>query len=248
MVDGADADAWSDVAEGWAALWGRVAAPAWTALIEACAIRAGTRVLDVGCGSGEFLGELVRRGAAPTGVDPAPDMVRLAARHASAMRGDAEDLPFPDDAFEVVTAINALQFAEHTAAALREFARVAGPEGRIGIAVWAEGARNDIDVIERAVSRALDEEVLLDGPLRSAGGLEVAFAAAGLDTRAAGEVPVPWRVPDDDALVRGILLGEDEATMAELRGVVVAAAAPFRRPDGGYVLRNVFRWAVASSE
>ena len=48
----AEADGWSTLAEGWAERWGGVSAPARRALLSACAIGTGTRVLDVGCGVG----------------------------------------------------------------------------------------------------------------------------------------------------------------------------------------------------
>lgn len=255
MVDGADAQGWSDVAAGWAELWGSFAEPAQDALIAACGIGQGTAVLDVGCGSGEFLARLRAIGAEPVGADPAPQMV-AAARALSEERAEvsasadvvlagAEHLPFGSGRFDVVTAVNALQFAGDTRAALIEFARVLALGGRIGIANWAEGARNDIDVIERAVAAALDEEQLPDGPLRPAGGIEEAMTDADLEVVTSGIVDLPWHASGEAMLVRGILLGEDAATMAELHAVVVDAAAPFRTPDGGYLLRNAFRWAVA---
>ena len=245
MVDGADAAGWSAVAAGWSALWGSFAAPAQDELIAQCGIAAGTRVLDVGCGSGEFLARLRQEGADPIGADPAPAMVAAASVHAPVVEADAEHLPFESGRFDAVTAVNALQFADDTSAALREFARVLVPGGRIGIANWAEAARNDIDVIERAVAEALEEEHLPDGRLRPAGGIEGAMTDAGLEVIASGIVVTPWHARDDTTLVRGMLLGEDAATLAELHRVVVAAAAPFRTPDGGYLLRNHFRWAVA---
>jgi hypothetical protein len=54
----------------------------------------------------------------------------------------------------------------------------------------------------------------------------------------------PWEVPDDDALVRGILLGEDAEGLAAGAPTVLAAARPFRGPDGSYRLVNALRWAV----
>lgn len=245
MVDGADADGWSEVAAGWAELWGSFAEPAQDALIAASGIGPGTAVLDVGCGSGEFLSRLRAIGAQPVGADPAPLMVAAASAHADVVLADAEHLPFDSGRFDVVTAVNALQFAADTRAALTEFARVLAPGGRIAIANWAEAARNDIDVIEQAVAAALDDEQLPDGPLRPAGGLEEAMTDAGLEVVSSGIVDVPWHASGDAVLVRGILLGEDAATMAQLHAVVVEAAAPFRSPEGGYALHNAFRWVVA---
>ena len=245
-----DGERWSAVADGWAELWGSFAEPVWAPLLAASRIGPGSRVLDVGCGTGELAAHLARSGARATGVDPAPAMVRRAREQSPAARfleGDAEHLPFEDDAFDAVLAVNALQLADDVDDALAEVARVLAPGGRVGIAGWAEGARNDLDVVERAVAAAWEDEMPPDGPLRAAGGLESVLAGAGFDVVGAGIVDVPWTVPDDDRLVRGVLLGEDEATTAELAPTVLRAAAPFRVPGGGYRLANAFRWAVATA-
>lgn len=246
MVDESDAAVWSEVADGWSRLWSGFTRPVHEALIAATGIAPGTRVLDVGCGSGELLATVRALGAEAAGVDPASGMRALALRTGADIRdGDAEHLPFADGSFDVVVAVNALQFADDTTAALREFARVLAPGGRIGVSNWAEGARNDVDAIERAVAEADDSEPHPDGPLRPAGGLEAAFRDAGVRVRASGVVDTPWRATDDRTLVRGILLGEDEGFLREMGPVVLAAAAPFR--DGeGYLLRNAFRWAAGT--
>jgi len=251
-------DGWSSLAAQWSELWAASAAPAHEALIAASGIRSGSRVLDVGCGSGEFLRTLAEHGAVATGVDPAPGMVALArtlAPLADVRIAEAEDLPFADASFDVVTAVNALQFADDTVDALAEFARVLAPGGFVAVANWAEGARNDIDAIEAAVAAAdddgaggtggADDEAAPGDDLRAPGGLEAVMSEAGLVVVTAGLVSVPWFAPDDDALVRGVLLGEDPSLLRELAPVVLAAAAPFRTDGGGYRLNNAYRYAVA---
>jgi SAM-dependent methyltransferase len=246
VVDGADAEGWSQVAEGWSRLWGLSARPAQEALAAAAGVTAGTRVLDVGCGGGEFLGLLRDLGARPVGVDPAGGMRRLsAARGFEVHAGDAENLPFAAGSFDAVAAVNALQFADDIPAALAEFARVLAPGGRVAIANWAEAAENDLDTIEQAVARADEVDALPDDPLRLPGGLEAALTAAGLEVTASGMVDTPWRAADDDALVTGVLLGADPAFVAEMRPVVLAAAEPFRDAEG-YLLRNRYRWSVGT--
>jgi SAM-dependent methyltransferase len=246
VVDGADAEGWSVVAAAWSRLWGGFARPAQEALIDAARVRARTRVVDVGCGGGEFLSLLISRGAHAIGVDPAEGMRRVAASAGlDARDGDAEHLPFDVDSVDVVTAVNALQFAADVTDALHEFARVVRSGGRVAIANWADHAHNDVDTIERAVALADDTEPLPDDPLRIDGGLEAALAHAGLEVTASGLVDTPWRAHDADVLVAGILLGADPAFVDEMRPVVIDAAEPFRDRDG-YLLRNAFRWAVAS--
>lgn len=249
-MDGGGADRWSAVADDWASYWGTFAEPVWERLLQAAGVGPGTRVLDVGCGTGELLAHLSRRGAAATGVDPAAGMVARARRSAPAAAVEVagiEDLPFPDASFDVVTLVNALQFATDTFDALAEVARVLVPGGAVAVANWAEGRRNDLDVVERAVAAASDEEVRPDGDLRQPGGLEAVLTEAGLEPVTAGLVAAPWTAADDDMLVRGVLFGEDPGTIAELADVVVRAAQPFRTAEGGYRLVNAFRFAVATT-
>lgn len=249
-MDGADAERWSGVADGWAELWTPFAAPAWRAVAEAAGVGPGSRVLDVGCGSGGFLAHAAGLGAVVAGVDPAAGMVAVARRTvpaADVRDGDAERLPWPDASFDVVTAFNALQFAGDLSAALAELARVAVPGGRVAVANWAEDARCDLATIEAAVAVAAGEEPAPEGELRQVGELEALMAGAGLTGVVAGLVELPWRAADDDELVRGVLLGEDAAVVAETAPVVVAAAVPFRQPGGGYLLGNAFRYAVGTT-
>lgn len=247
-MNDAVAERWSRVAEEWDEHWGRFAVPAWRAVVDATGVTAGSRVLDVGCGAGGFLEFVARRGGLPAGIDPAAGMVRVARAALPGIDvrvGPAEQLPWPDDAFDVVTAFNALQFSDDQPAALAEAARVAVPGGLIAVANWAETTLNELERIEDAVSRAAGEEPTPDGPLRLAGGLERLFADAGLRVVDSGLVAVPWAVPDDDRLVRGILFGEDDEVIRLRAATVIEAAQPYRTLGGGYSTMNAFRWVVA---
>jgi len=240
-------DGWSAIAAEWSELWGSSTTALLEAIVADTGVGPGTRVLDVGCGSGEMLALAASHGATVAGVDPAAGMVAIAARLAPAADvrvGGAEQLPWPDDTFDVVTAINALQFADDTDGALEELARVTTPGGMIAIANWAGSAMSDLDVIQMAIARADGEEPAPDGDLRAAGGLEQLVADAGLELVASRTVASPWVLPSTDALVRAVLLGEDADRMADRAAIVVEAAAPFRYGDG-YRLQNSFRLAIA---
>ncbi len=241
-------DVWSPLAADWAALWGAAADPARHALVAAAGIGAGTRVLDVGCGTGELLALLADLGAVAAGADAAPGMVavaRRAAPGADVRVADGAALPWPDGAVDVVTAVNVLQLADDPAAVLAEAARVVRPGGRVAVCGWAERAHQALDVVEAALAADDGEDPGPEHPLRQEAPVRALLADAGLAVTHVALVPVPWTVPDDDALVRGVLLGEDAAGLAERAPVVLAAAAGARTPGGGYRFANTFRLLVA---
>jgi ubiquinone/menaquinone biosynthesis C-methylase UbiE len=98
----------------------------------------GARILDIGCGDGALVRALAARGAIAVGVDPDPVMLAAARRLAAEahvpatfLEGRAENLPFPDASFDVVTAMTVLCFVPDAKGALREMARVLRPGGRL---------------------------------------------------------------------------------------------------------------------
>jgi ubiquinone/menaquinone biosynthesis C-methylase UbiE len=92
----------------------------------------GTRVIDVGCGTGTHLALYAAAGCEVAGVDRNPAMVARAARRlgpgADLREADALDLPFEDGAFDLAVAMHVLHEMPppDRVAVLREMARVAG--------------------------------------------------------------------------------------------------------------------------
>jgi len=113
------------------------------ALCEAVDLRSGERVLDVACGNGNAAIAAARRFAQVTGVDYVPALLARAGARAAAdglplelREGDAEALPFPDGAFDVVLSTFGVMFAPDQERAARELVRVCRHGGRIGLASW----------------------------------------------------------------------------------------------------------------
>ena len=92
-------------------------------------------LLDVGCGTGALLKEIVRRWPETgcSGVDLSPEMVEVAQKRlgtsAVIMLGDAEKLPCSDAAFDVVLCCDSFHHYPNPAAALEEIHRVLRPGG-----------------------------------------------------------------------------------------------------------------------
>lgn len=92
----------------------------------------GTRVLDVGCGRGRWLTWLEQRGARATGIDFSPDAVAsCVAAGLDARQASVAELPFEDNAFDLVTSITVLLHLPYELKdrAAAEIARVLRPGG-----------------------------------------------------------------------------------------------------------------------
>jgi SAM-dependent methyltransferase len=110
-------------------------------LCEAADLRAGQRVLDVATGSGNTAIAAARRFCDVTGADYVDALLDRGRERAAAERlsvefvhGDAEDLPFPDDSFDVVLSTFGAMFAPNQERTAAEMVRVLRPGGTIGMA------------------------------------------------------------------------------------------------------------------
>jgi SAM-dependent methyltransferase len=109
-------------------------------MIESLDLHSDERVLDVATGSGNAALAAARRGNTVVGVDYVPALLERAARRAEAeelsielVDGDAEALPFPGGAFDVVVSVFGAMFAPSPEQTARELVRVTRPGGRIGL-------------------------------------------------------------------------------------------------------------------
>lgn len=98
----------------------------------------GMNVLDVACGDGEWLEEMYRRGATVAGIDistRALEQARARIPDVELHHGVAEDLPFEDDCFDIVTCLGSLEHFLDKQRALQEIRRVARRSARVLILV-----------------------------------------------------------------------------------------------------------------
>src|SRR4051812_4492441 len=117
-VAGFDADAfdayeaagWDARSDPYDAFWAPITVRAADAVLDAAGVRVarvGTRLLDVGCGTGRVSARAASLGALVSGIDVAPSMVAAASAlvpEGSFLVGSAETLPFADAAFDAVVA------------------------------------------------------------------------------------------------------------------------------------------------
>jgi len=98
----------------------------------------GKRVLDVACGRGEWLELLGRQGALLSGIDISERAVKACLEHlpgADVRLGSADSLPWPDNAFDLVTCLGSLEHFADKPRALGEMVRVGAVQARYLILV-----------------------------------------------------------------------------------------------------------------
>lgn len=164
---------------------------------DAAGVRAGQRVLDVGCGPGALTAVLAHRVGAGrvTAVEPSEpflEAVRARLPEVDVRPAVAERLPFEDDTFDAALAQLVVHFMDDPVAGLREMARVTRPGGTVAACVWDHGGgRGPLSPFWR-VAREVDPS--LDGERRAAGAhrgdLARLAGEAGLQDAVASELSV----------------------------------------------------------
>jgi len=248
---------WGSDPEGWARFAEPHNQPLFAAILDATRTGPGTRLLDAGCGTGLLLTLAQARGATVTGLDVTPGLlavVRDRLPTAELWQADICRLPFGDAEFDVVTGVNAVQFAADPPGALAEAARVVRPGGLVAIGNFAAPERAESTAVHLAMAA-------LSPPRRQADhapyaltrdNLAAAVAAAGLQQLAEGEVECVWRYGSTAEAVRG-LIGSAGGTRAvqdagrgPVRAAIEAALVPFTDPSTGVIsMHNAMRWVTA---
>jgi SAM-dependent methyltransferase len=232
--------------------------PIYLAVFDALGVGSGTRLLDVGCGTGMAAQLAAARGAQVSGLDASVASVAIARERTPAgdfRAGEMEELPFADRAFDAVTSFNAFQYAADPVAALREALRVGAPGGRVAMVVWGEPH----DCEHAATLAALGP--LMPPPPPGAGGpfalsapgkVEALMAQAGLRPTASGSVDCPFEYPDAETAWRGIssagpyVVAMRHSGEEAVKNATLASLAPYATPSGGYRQKNKFHYVIAA--
>ncbi|MCB1017893.1 MAG: methyltransferase domain-containing protein, partial [Acidimicrobiales bacterium] len=102
-------DAWGRRARDWACLFEHYSIDAVTAVLERLEVAAGDHLLDVACGSGLAIRMAHARGLGTAGIDASASLIAIARERVptSDLRvGTMFELPWADESFQAVTAVN----------------------------------------------------------------------------------------------------------------------------------------------
>ncbi|NNK97306.1 MAG: methyltransferase domain-containing protein [Desulfobacterales bacterium] len=123
-------------------------------LLEMLQPERGELILDVGCGTGVFTLDILSYGTKIFGIDISTPMLSQAVKKTCtypfyAIAGDMSVLPFPDESFDKVYSMTALEFVADAKKAVSELDRVIRPGGRVvlttlnSLSPWAERRKKE---------------------------------------------------------------------------------------------------------
>lgn len=242
---------WTGVAQSYARSFAGLCAGAIPALLEG--LPQGSRLLDVGCGTGALVQAARAAGHDAIGVEPDPQMAQLAgaALGSDVTIGGLPELPYADDGFHAVTASFVLNHVDDPRAGARELARVAAPGGFVRATIWGStpppqavmwNGLMDAVAAGRPPPPRLPAHRDFD---RSPHGLAGILSEAGLAVTDAGTVSWRWRVAPDDLWTGLTSVGgfgvawraQPEETRERLREAYDALGDPWR--DGSHLAFDV---------
>ena len=237
-------------------------------LVERAQLAPGMTVLDVAAGRGALTFPAAKR-VGPhgrvTGIDITPEMLRETAkdvrsgdwRNVELQQMDAEQLQFPDGAFDWVLCGFALWMFPHPQRALQQFYRVLKPGGRLGLTTWAQDSpihklnretlRPHLAPSSRAdgaaETRRFDTKEQLETALRQAGFEDARIVAEDYETIVAGEDPL-WEEQWSTG-ARRHLERMTASTLEAAKADYYQKLQALRQPDGIHaVYRALFAFAA----
>lgn len=208
--------------------------------LDAAAVSAHCRVLDVATGPGIIAAAASARGAIATGVDFAENMVSVARRRYPTIDfqvADATKLPFADDSFDAVVMGLALFMILEPDKALKEAHRVLTAGGKFACSVW-DWPVPGFDLFYSSMEKYAPEEPMLGGqpPLFGVSDpevLESALVNAGFVDAVVETLPIEWEMDSAEELFDALATLRDFSVLSdeelnEFRAEVVSAAGEYK--------------------
>lgn len=193
----------------------------WTrVLLELVSPQFGDHVLDLACGTGSVarqVAPLVGKDGCVIAVDINPDMLKVGSKQllpdGAAITwhpGDATQLDFSDNAFDIIFCQQGFQFFPDQPAAVLETRRVLRPGGKAVVSVWQSLSQQPLyQILFSTISKHLDVPVAdldIAFSLGNEETLHQLFSTQFKDVQVAA-ITLPVRIPEPEKFVQISILG-----------------------------------------
>ena len=255
----AQSQVWGVQARNWADLMEKMQLPIYHVVLDKTNVGRGTRLLDVGCGTGMAAQLAAQLGADITGLDASEAELAIARERVPSgdfQCGEMEELPYADASFDVVTGFSSFQFAQDPVNALRQARRVVKPGGYVAMVAWGRMEDCEFAATLKAVMACLPPPppgAKGTFALSEPGKMEALLEQAGLTTNASGDGSGPFAYPDDETAWKtisssGPLVAAIRAAGEEtIKQAVLTSLVPFKTPSGGYRQENLMHYVIATA-
>jgi len=255
----AQGELWGVQVQNWANLQEKMQLPAYKIVFDQTNVGRGTRLLDIGCGSGLAAQLAAKLGAYVTGIDASKAELVIARERVPAgdfRSGEMEELPYADASFDVVTGFNSFQYAENPVNALREARRVVKAGGYVAIVSWGRAEDCEHVATFSAVMACVPHPPPgAESPfsLAEPGKIEALMEQVGLTPQVSGDVSCPFEYPDDETAWKAIsspgpLIGAIQyAGEDNIKKAILDSLVPYKTKNGGYRQENSFRYVIATA-
>jgi SAM-dependent methyltransferase len=249
--------------EGWNG-WG---VPVYRHVLARVGLDEGGSVLDVGCGAGRFARIAADHGAQVCGLDATAAFVEIARERVLGGEfkvGEMEELPWPDDSFDLVTGFNSFFIASDMAKALGEARRVARPGSPVAMTVFGHPEHCDSTQAFASLGQLMpskpsderepeDQEEEKPPALHEEGVLEGIAAEAGLTLRESDYLSFVEEYADLQTILRGMMAAPPFRRASRMAGeekvrkALGDALKPFEKSTGRYRLQEEVRFLIAEA-
>lgn len=163
---------------------------------ELCArarLSPGSRVLELGCGTGNYVAALAGRfGCTACGLDPSIEMLaRARSERVPGLLGRAQELGFADGAFDLIFSVDVIHHVSDKAAFYREAARALQPGGRLCTVTDSADMIRRREILSGYFPETVDIELARYPRVAQ---LEAWMDAAGLESFKAVAVEEPYEI------------------------------------------------------
>jgi SAM-dependent methyltransferase len=251
---------WGQRADDWAAIQEPTGMAGYIHALQFLQLNSNDELLDVGCGTGLFSSIAAKNGTNVTGIDASEELIAEAGKRAPSikfMTGEMEELPFPDNTYNIVCGFNSFQYAASSKNALAEAKRVLKDQGKLVAMIWGDKKDCEAATYLKAVGS------LLPPPLPGAGGpfaltenrlLESILEEVGFELVNDQDIDSIWDYPDEETALKGLLSVGPAAVAIAYSGyqkvydTVKEAIQPYIKDNGHVVYYNKFRVVIAEKQ